>query len=343
MVTPSTPEAGDPKSPLGFLDLPPEIRLEIYPHLLSASHLWRSSHPIFNPGQPPRYTLRIDYPGLLPSSAKLHYQPQRSYGCTDEPFNPQILATCSQIRSEASTFLYSTHTFSILNDPTSSDIDVHAQLSYRATARACQQLITRYPTDDWEITAPNILQRSPLAAFLRKIGPANAALVQNLELRSGPTRVAADDMTLVAELCAAHLQVEKTQGRWSAAVRRNYHCSKCRPLWAKGRFGSVYKALWGFVRKVEWLKGLQYRYLGPWDTEEWDTRGKIWEPQEAAEERAREARWREVGGLQRKDIDEQAMDYSERWTVNATVAVAVPPPTPPPPPPPPTKADMLEW
>ncbi|KAL9017502.1 MAG: hypothetical protein Q9185_005168 [Variospora sp. 1 TL-2023] len=315
-----------------------EIRLEIYPHLLSASHLWRSSHPTFNPGQPPCYTLRIDYPGPLPSPAKLHYQPQRSYGCTDEPFTPQILATCSQICSEASFLLYSTHTFSFLNDPTSSDIDVHDRLSYSATAHACQQLMTRYPTDDWHITAPNILQLSPLAAFLRNIVPANAALVQNLELHSRQTRVAANDVTLAAELCAAYLQVDETQGLWSGGVRRACHCSKCWQSWAKEQSGSVYKALQGFVGKVEWLEGLQYRYLGPWDTEEWDTRGKICELQEAVEDRAREAGWDEMGSLQTEEEEQVGVDSSQRWTVNAAVAVAVPPP-----PPPPTKADMQEW
>ncbi|KAI4124611.1 MAG: hypothetical protein LQ341_007052 [Variospora aurantia] len=207
--------------------------------------------------------------------------------------------------------------------------------------------MTRYPTDDWHITAPNVLQLSPLAAFLRKIGPANAALVHNLELHSRQTRVAANDVTLAAELCAAHLpqlrtlqlQVDETQGLWSGGMRRACHCSKCWQSWAKEQSGSVYKALQGFVGKVEWLEGLQYRYSGPWDTEEWDTRGKTCELQEAVEERVWEAGWDEMGSLQTEG-EEEGVDHSQRWTMNAAVAVDVTPPTPPPPP---TKADMQEW
>ncbi|KAL9009438.1 MAG: hypothetical protein Q9173_005535 [Seirophora scorigena] len=296
MATPHTPEIHVSKTPLGFLDLPPEIRIQIYPHLLSASHLRRSTRQgLSSSGQqhhPPRYPLRITYAGDLPYPAQIYHQPPRYYGCTDKAISPAILATCRQIWLEASPFLYGApHTFSILQDcgtPTSAVVDVRLQLMKTSLSSSLSRWCRPDDDDDenWAGAAPDILQRSPLAAFVRKIGAGNAALVADLELRSADARAAGNDVALAAELCGTHMPGLRTLRLCLYNVTgggRANRWSRCRH---GGALGPVYAALAGFVKRVWWLKELRFEYLGELDLGERETRGKIRELEKEVQERA---------------------------------------------------------
>ncbi|KAI4114728.1 MAG: hypothetical protein LQ345_004543 [Seirophora villosa] len=251
MSTPQTLKPQAPKHPLGFLDLPPEIRIQIYPYILSTSHLQPSIPPQQLPPSsqhhhpPPRHTLRITYTG---NPAQFHHQPPRYYGCTDEAIYPAILATCRQIRLEASPFLYGApHTFSFTQDYCGGTVskveDVRSQVMYSSAA---VKLRWQWPKDNaqkWANAAP---QPSPLLAFIQKIGIRNAAQVANLELYSS---AAGDDVALAAELCGAHMPGLRTLRVCVAG----FHF--------RGSLEPVYAALAGFVEKVRWLEELRVEYV----------------------------------------------------------------------------------
>lgn len=158
--------------------------------------------------------------------------------------------------------------------------DVRSQLMYSSAAVKLRWSWPKANDENWASLAP---QPSPLLAFIRKIGPRNAALVANLELRSS---AAGDDVALAAELCGAHMPGLRTLRVCVAG----FHF--------QGSLEHVYAALAGFVEKVRWLEELRVEYVGEkLDVGGRETRGKI-------RGLEREVRGRRSGGVVVVDDDE---------------------------------------
>lgn len=136
--------------------------------------------------------------------------------------------------------------------------DVRSQLMYSSAAVKLRWSWPKDNDENWASLAP---QPSPLLAFIRKIGPSNAAQVANLELCSSGD---ADDVAFAAELCGAHMPGLRTLRVCVAG----FHF--------RGSLEHVYAALAGFMEKVRWLEELRVGYVGEkLDVGERETRGKI--------------------------------------------------------------------
>ncbi|KAM0796659.1 hypothetical protein BDR22DRAFT_892979 [Usnea florida] len=184
--------AGLQKTALGFLDLPIEIRLDIYEHLLLArvgmlplnaeaaysvqspvelGMVWASERGIVwwpeNRGQD------ANFPGLgIPKHCE-----------TLRTIYPAIISTCRTVHEEARTVLYGKNAFRIIDCPVS---------PYEYNRALAQERVFRYQCDnvfkhessknDWRRSGAFLLSDAPIAHFLNKIGPRNAASVKVLEL-----------------------------------------------------------------------------------------------------------------------------------------------------------------
>ncbi|KAL8836804.1 MAG: hypothetical protein Q9170_002765 [Blastenia crenularia] len=262
---------------LGFLDLPTEIRLEIYSMLLTLFHRKKAftinidkpeeERKWWLPFEKSTFPLRIEVaPRRHLSPSTVVHQPLRSEYLEDQPLSPEILTTCSTILHEASGILYGSNKFSFSSD----GIDVNEKTMKKERFMKSIANLMSYSDDDWaELDCPKrpplILRDSKLAAFIRKIGPANAALVRNLELCSWDTEEAAADVFLAAGLARCHFTglssfkvgVFEKEIFWEESPDY-YHPDRSSPFWANGALEPMYSALEGFVDRVFWLQKFEY-------------------------------------------------------------------------------------
>ncbi|KAL8782632.1 MAG: hypothetical protein Q9213_005219 [Squamulea squamosa] len=145
----------------------------------------------------------------------------------------------------------------------------------------------------WTTRVPLPINKSTLAAFLRKIGGRNCSSIRNLELRSWDAWQAAEDVILATELCGFHmpgLQILKLH-----VVEKDIHEEESpdywhpdwsSPFWCNGPFKPMYRALQQFVRKVYWLEVLEYDKKGQFRFQDDAAMRKIRELEESVKARA---------------------------------------------------------
>ncbi|KAL8687506.1 MAG: hypothetical protein Q9218_006341 [Villophora microphyllina] len=262
---------------LGFLDLPTEIRFNIYPYLLKGACTWivyagfTPRHEAFRGffrDKTPLLFLEASRNGIDPSTIhrfKRSLRPeaerwQSDYGTIDEPLYPDILSTCRNIWQEATPTLYSEHIFVF-----SSESDSNAICPHDVAIESQQYFkdLMSYDIDDWKDTSP-FIRDSMLAAFLRKIGPQSSALIRSLKICSSDTDQAASDITLVTQLHhhlrgleKLHLNVDERDLDYEMSPYE-FHPDFSSPWWHNGPFFPMYRALEDFTQRVHWLKELKY-------------------------------------------------------------------------------------
>lgn len=174
-----------------------------------------------------------------------------------EPLYPEILYTCRTIWQEATPCLHKENHFTFWG-PYQNQCD--AQLAPEAI-RGCKELMA-FDIDKWNNeNVPEPIRSSTLAAFLRKIGPSNSSMIQNLYLHSEDIYNAAIDTALATQLCAHHMPSLKTlqvrvkvkgaYGSWLEQMYQGY-------VAAFSDFSPMCKSLEKFVHPVHWLEFLQH-------------------------------------------------------------------------------------
>ncbi|KAL8779355.1 MAG: hypothetical protein Q9203_001416 [Teloschistes exilis] len=129
--------------------------------------------------------------------------------------------------------------------------------------KGCKELMAN-DIDKWndDNNVPEPIRSSTLAAFLRKIGPYNASLIQNLYLHSEDTHEAAIDIALATKLCAHHVPSLKTLQVRVKTFNVSYY-------WLSEEWQYVYtppprdfslmcRSLEKSVHRVYWLEYLRY-------------------------------------------------------------------------------------
>ncbi|KAI4272054.1 MAG: hypothetical protein LQ337_005585 [Flavoplaca oasis] len=294
---------------LGFLDLPAEIRLQIYPYLLHASRSWRRKY------APQPYTSSFRTPCTIECSRKgadphtLRYNRTFSDYSSDDPLYPLVLATCRTVHEEATPILYQENTFCFWTD----HIDLEFDHLSRDAKRVCQDLMSYTIDGDTNedvsksiklySDVPSPVNESTFAAFLRRIGPYNASLIRGLKLTCWNPYQAADDVVLATQLCYFHMPslqslklcvFEKEGIHWEESPDY-FHPDWSSPFWCNGPSNPMYRALQRFVDKLVWLReleydlgeGMQFRFEDP------HAMSKIHELQDAVKARAAEAKTEE--------------------------------------------------
>ncbi|KAL8649892.1 MAG: hypothetical protein Q9226_005386 [Calogaya cf. arnoldii] len=209
---------GKRSSRLSFLNLPPEIRLEVYPHLLVATETsyeiygheptWpnydeRRGANCIGTSEPCPIRIRSTRSGVDPTTISILRIDNPPYS-DEEPLFPEILSTCRTISKEATPILYQENTFFFTNPDSDWDVeDPFERLPFSAR-HACKNLMS-YSIFDWDLNVPLLIRTSSLAAFLRKVGPVNAALIPALHIGSENTAQASDDINIASALCAHHM------------------------------------------------------------------------------------------------------------------------------------------
>lgn len=189
---------------LGFMDLPPgkyssmpthkpcvslanrpiEVRLLIYPHLLTSTRT--ETH--YAPNTDRQHNRRsgptpiIIEPSLSSPGSVTHYRDTEAnskaddegFADFDEKLEPAILRTCRTIYREAAAIIYTTNTFAFRATPA------------RPSSRGDDLMFWDEPA---AVTDGEIV--SPLPAFLRAIGPHNATNIGSLVLGATDTATAA--------------------------------------------------------------------------------------------------------------------------------------------------------
>ena len=121
-------------------------------------------------------------------------------------FHPAILSTCRTIHEEARTLLYGKNGFFF--------VDVLLRRSYERakneslSIEECENIFKYDERDWWRSDGPFLLQNSPLALFLNKIGPRNAASLQVVELMV--SCIDSGNHGLTADLLIGHVPALKT-------------------------------------------------------------------------------------------------------------------------------------
>ncbi|KAI4096781.1 MAG: hypothetical protein L6R37_006922 [Teloschistes peruensis] len=297
---------------LCFMDLPPEIRLQIYPHLLTATrtslYLFPSTHQeCHRRSEPTTTTIELSFSSIS------HYREKEGESIADdegfvdwdESLDPTILRTCRIIYQEAIPILYSTNTFSFRAMPSSRDNDL---------------MFWDEPVIESVV--------SPLPLFLRAIGHSNAIHIRSIILGGTDTTTAATHLLTALPLTLSHLPnliflqllVDEKYVDWDDPFAPN-------PLddeaMANGPFESMYDALQQFVERVHWLEGFRYEdTIGQWQFAEDDALEMLKEMEEIVEKKAWEnlekvenRRWRRIDGHWRMRAFEEEMErsFEEFW------------------------------
>jgi len=282
------------KQPLGFLDLPPEIRLEIYDILLIArTHIARVPykggyiggfsqallyvHIDSNAGRNKPLspdTITVSWPDVSKWTSEL--MPTTIAG-----LHPAILATCRTILREAAPILYGKSQFSFsLGELDLGRLDIPSRL---------KSAVERFYTFSakhgrWPHNTPPALAGSEFAAFLLTIGPTNAALVTSLQLSSLEPVGFEDQLPIIIALVAHFCQglrdvcVHLTDARehMLGEVSPEYwHPDPDSPVWMNGDGRRMVRLLGAFVRGVGWLRDFKYEGQSRFPDIE-DGRERIW-------------------------------------------------------------------
>ncbi|KAL9584604.1 MAG: hypothetical protein Q9212_002009 [Teloschistes hypoglaucus] len=291
---------------LGFMDLPTEIRLQIYPHLLTAT---RTSLYLFPSSDRQHHrrsgltTTTIEF-----SSASLFHYREREVDSQaddegfvdwDESLDPTILRTCRSIYQEAAPILYATNTFSFRAVPSSRE-------------------------DDLMFWDEPVLSSLPL--FLRAIGP-NTIHIRSIILGGTDTTTTASHLLIALPLTLAHLPnltclqllVDEKDVDWDDPFAPDPTDDEAM---ANGPLEPMYAALQQFVEIVYWLEQFHYEdTVGQWQFAEDDALdmlkeveeivdGRTWENLEKVESRA----WRRDGHWRVRVLEEEIeTGFLEFW------------------------------
>ncbi|KAL8662820.1 MAG: hypothetical protein Q9202_004422 [Teloschistes flavicans] len=238
------------KKNLGFMDLPPEIRSKIYPHLLTASEtsLFLSPHDEYEHHRRSCPTIV----SLDSSPSPRRYRSTRAdaradeegFLFWDEPLHPSILRTCRTIYREAAPILYSTNTFSFSPPPFSPSRD--------------DDLIF--------FDEPPPVATAPLATFLQVIGPLSTLQICSLRLSAPNTLLAADFLLNLLPLTLTHLpslrhfslHVAEKAIDWDDAFAPSLLTQDDDEQLANGPLEPMCASLREFLGSVHWLQGFVY-------------------------------------------------------------------------------------
>ncbi|KAL9581731.1 MAG: hypothetical protein Q9212_003720 [Teloschistes hypoglaucus] len=308
---------------LGFMDLPAEVRLLIYPHLLTAfrteTHYTPNTDQQHNRLSGP--TTIIIEPSLSSPGSVTHYRETEAnskaddegFANWDERLEPSILRTCRTIYREAAHLLYTTNTFAFRATPAI------------PSSRGDDLMFWNEPA---AVTDGEII--SPLPAFLRAIGPHNATNIRYLTLGATDTLTAAIHLLTALPLTIAglpnlkylQLQVDAKYVDWDDPFAPDPYNDE---EMANGPFEPMYAALLQFVRRVHWLEGFRYEdTFGQWQFAEedaleslkgleWIVEEKSWDDLEKMEVR----RWMKTEGHWRVRAMEEDTEagWSEFWSL----------------------------
>ncbi|KAL8686010.1 MAG: hypothetical protein Q9218_007407 [Villophora microphyllina] len=291
----STDIQNPPRTKLGFLDLPAEVRLQVYPHLFICTkilHGWVETDEFHEDGYRIRYPaeiLRLS-PLVLIASSKKGANPSTvhrglnwdrwEYGSDvwyqRGSLHPQILYTCRTVWQEATPILYRENAFyfwsgsSYLDDigrMVAGTRDGGVEPSTDEEVLYGSRQLMNYDVDCWEDQGhvPQLIRSSTFAAFLRKVGSYNASLIRSLILHSNSVHEAAEDIVLATELCTQHVPdlrsfKMRVQKKWVDRYESPdyYHPNYNSPFWANGPFKPMYTSLQYFVRRIHGLQEFKY-------------------------------------------------------------------------------------
>ncbi|MCJ1251694.1 hypothetical protein MMC30_008929 [Trapelia coarctata] len=274
------------KQPLGFLDIPPEIRLQIYDELLIFCSRYG-----YCSGRYYRSSIMSDYGGDNEGSSDnsgfsnfgRYISYQESDGCICIKSNagkyerlspetitasadiyPAILSTCKTIAREAAPVLYGNARFIFRLH--SIDLGRLARSSRRV--QAVEKLYDFSAEHrQWPYRTPRPLARSQFAVFLRKIGPTNASFLTSVRFNSGDVSGFETQMPVVRELVVQHCRGLRNLSVHLAAVKEKidrwdspewHHPSKNSPFWMNGDFRIMFLQLERFVTDVTSLRSFEY-------------------------------------------------------------------------------------
>ena len=269
-----------------LLDLPPELRLPIYSHLLIAQIRWKQD-PISRQGlwagayysrHQHKSTLAWTSTNIEPADLKIrgpgkNTNPSSMYFCREDTYRADhfgpyiaIIFTCRTIAQEAIPILYLNNRFNFelkaaqnpdALGPTTTNI-----------ARLRQKLF-RYTSANWN---PNpAFRSSEFVAFLNVIGRRNATSIKSLCVEGKDAECITHDMPLIQELVAHHLPnlrhlkihvalkyIDEDEYDWRYDMYDIRHGDRSSPFWANGRSWPLYEALTGFVKGMESLRTFEY-------------------------------------------------------------------------------------
>ncbi|KAL8775909.1 MAG: hypothetical protein Q9194_003515 [Teloschistes cf. exilis] len=302
------------KPHVSLTDCPVEVRLLIYPHLLTASRTEAHHHPNTDREHHRRSgptTITIEPSLSSPGSVTHHRETEANSKADDEGFavwderlEPSILLTCRTIYREAVPFLYATNTFSFRATPA------------LPSSRGDDLMFWDEPA---AVTDGDI--DSPLPTFLRAIGPHNATNIRSLVLGATDTATAATHLLTALPLTIAHfpnlkylqLHVDAKYVDWDDPFAPDPTNDEEK---ANGPLEPMYAALLRFIGRVHWLEGFRYEdTVGQWQFAEDDAletlkgvecivEEKSWENLEKMEDR----RWMKTEGHWRKRALEEDRD-----------------------------------
>ena len=174
---------------------------------------------------------------------------------------PAVLFTCRTIAAEATPILYRENSLQFHFEATDPD---EPTPSARSIRKLCTKLFN-YSSDSWSTRVALAFRSSDFAIFLNIIGPINAASITSLSFYGPDADCVADCVPTVTELVAHHLPclqslkiyVGEADIHWDESP--DYvHPNRASPFWANGDFWPLYRALQGFIERVEWLREFEY-------------------------------------------------------------------------------------
>ncbi|KAL8629930.1 hypothetical protein Q9189_004367 [Teloschistes chrysophthalmus] len=301
---------------LGFMDLPPEVRLLIYPHLLTSTRT--ETH--YAPNTDRQHNRRsgptpiIIEPSLSSPGSVTHYRDTEAnskaddegFADFDEKLEPAILRTCRTIYREAAAIIYTTNTFAFRATPArpssrGDDLmfwDEPAAVTDGEIPFYGQSALTTPPTSAPSSSAP----RTPPPPLPTSSPP---------YLSPSPGS---------PNLKYLQLHVEAKYVDWDDPFAPDPNNDD---EMANGPLEPMYAALLRFIRRVHWLEGFRYEdTIGQWQFAEedaletlkgleWIVEEKSWTDLEKIETR----RWMKTEGHWRVRALEEDMEagWSDFW------------------------------
>ncbi|KAL8725495.1 MAG: hypothetical protein Q9166_007315 [cf. Caloplaca sp. 2 TL-2023] len=216
-----------------FLNLPAEVRLEIYSNLLHGCTNAPCGCPQQHQHSPP--TLHI-LNGAESESIHCHKK---------QPLYPQILRTCRKVWNEATPLLYQENAFVFQADRFSIALDVKPN---------CGDLMLNRD-HDLGLCIPYPVVRSTLAAFILRIGPLNCSLIRNIRLKCEAILNEAFNVDLATELCTFLMP---SLQKFEISIDKDLSGGRDPPRNERSHYAHCHEALRKFVHEVHWLKEFKY-------------------------------------------------------------------------------------
>ncbi len=256
------------QKPLGFLDLPPEIRLRIYGILLIS----RENHYAYAPSTKTWYRGTSFDKHIIRMTGSRSGNGHGSLAIdTPEPYgwkweyqtpSPAILLTCQTIAREAAPLLYRDNDFLFFCEGSDDLEDIVLEYDL---PNLCRDIFDHTPEDRLKWDDVSALLSLDFASFLNMTGRTNASLLKSLTINAPDADKMAGCLPTITELVVNHLPNLRHLKIHVQEVRVPYdespeywHPNHLSPFWHNGQFWPLYRGLNNFVDRVHWLREFEY-------------------------------------------------------------------------------------